>query len=325
MIRIYITKDIIEMSRNYSKSLFYNRISSFVKPIKNLANLEKDLRSNGHNNYADYIKQIKRKYLILNCLEPDLFKTVHAKYFNNLTESDLKNKIVCNGKNQEFYKHVVDAMRYDAVRENEFLPYVKKLKLKTCVYCNMQFAITTTNSKGNLSGKYELDHFLPKSKYPFLCTSFFNLQPCCSNCNKSKNDNDALFSLYTKDWRELSPFEFNISRASIVKYMLSQNYEDLEIVFDSKDTLLKKDHEDKFHISELYSMQRDVAEEIIWKAKIYNDSYKQNLLESFSKLFSNSTDFNRLLLGNYDQIHHCHKRPLAKLMQDIAKQLKLIK
>lgn len=325
MIRIYITNDIKEMSRNYSKSLFDDRKSNFVKPIKNLTNFEMYLRNSDFNDYADYIKQIKRKYLISNCLDPDLFKTVHEKYFSNLTELDLRTKIQYNGKNQEFYNHVVDTMRYDAVREKEFLPYAKKMGLKACVYCNIQFAITTVDNKGHLSGKYELDHFFPKSKYPFLCTSFFNLQPCCSNCNKSKNDSDALFGLYTKDRRELFPFDFKISGASIVKYMLSQNYEDLEIIFDSKNILLKNDHEDKFHITELYSTQKDVAEEIIWKAKIYNDSYKQNLLASFSKLFSNSTDFNRLLLGNYDQIYHCHKRPLSKLMQDIAKQLKLIK
>jgi len=34
----------------------------------------------------------------------------------------------------------------------------------------------------------ELDHYLPKSKYPLLCASPLNLIPCCSDCNGLKDD-----------------------------------------------------------------------------------------------------------------------------------------
>ena len=93
--------------------------------------------------------------------------------------------------------------------------------------------------------------------------------------------------------------------------MLSQNCADLEIIFNSNDLLLLKDHEEKFHITELYEMQKDVAEEIIWKAKIYNDSYKKNISSAFSKLFPNNPDFNRLILRNYDFQPYCHNRHLS--------------
>lgn len=329
MRRIFINKSIIELSKDYVNKLFEGRRikglpTDFRLPLNNLRDFEIYLRANGYINFADYVLKIIEKYNIINYIRPQYFKLLHRRYFNNLTEADLQTKISYRGNNMEFYKHIVNEMRYDAVRDKEFLPYVKKLGIKTCIYCNTQFAITTENDNGVLAGKYELDHFLPKSKYPFLCISFFNLQPSCAHCNKSKNDREALFGLYTQDYKELSPFVFRVYPKSIVKYMLSQNCEDLDIAFDCIDPLLKNDHESKFHITELYSTQKDVIEEIIWKAKIYNDSYKKSLLESFSKLFPRTTNFNRLILGNYDQVNHCHKRPLSKLMQDIAKQLDLL-
>lgn len=40
----------------------------------------------------------------------------------------------------------------------------------------------------NGNGYYDLDHGKPKAKYPYLCTSFFNLQPACPSCNRKKSD-----------------------------------------------------------------------------------------------------------------------------------------
>lgn len=49
------------------------------------------------------------------------------------------------------------------------------------------------------------------------------------------------------------------------------------------------------------------------------------MLESqFSLLFPTDKDFNRFLLGNYDSPEDIHRRPLAKLIQDIARQLDII-
>ena len=324
MRRIIINEVIIDLSKDYVDNLFRDRKDDFKFPLDNLSNLEAHLRKQEQKKFADYIHKIIDNYNIVNCIKPQYFESLYQRYFNTLTNADLSTKIKYREKNKEFYKHIVEAMRYDAVRDKEFLPYVRLLGIKTCVYCNTQLAITTENKKGTLSGKYDLDHFLPQSRYPFLCTSFFNLQPSCPHCNKSKSKNESLFGLYTHNYKELSPFFFKIDQKSVVKYMLSQNCEDLEIIFDSTDALLRINHEKNFHITELYSTQKDIVEEIIWKAKIYNESYKKNLLTSFSKLFSKTTDFNRFILGNYDQAHLCHKRPLAKLMHDVAKQFGLI-
>jgi hypothetical protein len=140
----------------------------------------------------------------------------------------------------------------------------------------------------------------------------------------SKLNKRAKFFLYAKKHNEINPFNFLLERKSGIRYMLNQDYENLEISFDSVETGLKDDHEKHFHISQLYATQKDLAEEIVWKAKIYNKSYQANLRKSFSKLFPRNMDFNRFILGNYYEVKDIHKRPMSKLVQDIARQLRLI-
>ena len=97
----------------------------------------------------------------------------------------------------------------------------------------------------------------------------------------------------------------------------------LEIKLETKEEELNN-YEQAFSIENLYSAYNDVVEEIIWKAKIYNESFKANLEESLGKLFPYCGDFTRFIIGNYTDPRDILKRPLALLMGDIARQLKLI-
>lgn len=83
--------------------------------------------------------------------------------------------------------------------------------------------------------------------------------------------------------------------------------------------------QDTFEIQGIYDTQMDVIEELVIKSQIYNDSYKQSLIHLFPNLFAKHDLSNRMFLGNYDNPNDIHKRPMAKFMQDIARDLKLIK
>ena len=68
----------------------------------------------------------------------------------------------------------------------------------------------------------------------------------------------------------------------------------------------------------------DIAEEFIWKSRIY----KKVIIEDYQRLFTGlgfkDSDFQRFILGNFDQTEDILKRPMAKMTQDIAEQLHLI-
>lgn len=235
---------------------------------------------------------------------------------------------------KSFHKKITKALRYEDLRSREYLEIIKDLAINACVYCNAQLTVVidlrkirrgkrknTFIRKGNL----EIDHFYPKSQYPFLSTSFYNLIPCCSNCNKSKSDELSQFWLYTED-NHLEPFKFSVDEDSLDKYLLSCKCDDLIIKFNSVDNnsdLLEK-HKEHFRIEEIYSTQKDIAEELIQKSLAYTPAYKQNLVDTFGELFPDKAIINRLLIGNYAKASQIHKRPMSKISQDIARQLHLL-
>lgn len=64
--------------------------------------------------------------------------------------------------------------------------YIKMLNVRYCPYCNAEtvYTVRTQGADGRI-GLYKsaLDHFLPKSAYPFLALSLTNLVPACFRCN----------------------------------------------------------------------------------------------------------------------------------------------
>jgi len=316
---IFISPDILQLSEDYLDNLFKKRRADFRRPIADdgvsgyLFDLEDYLRNDYLSpQYADYVQTIIDNYSEIITLQPNDFQSYTNANFG-LTNVQLATMVVPPPGNTRFqrkqlYDLIVEAMRYDAVRDKEYLLYIKKIGIKSCIYCNAQFSVTTETTNGHLSGKYELDHSYPKSKYPFLSTSFFNLLLCCSHCNKSKSDETALFSLFVNDYNLIERFSFSLDKRSMLRYLLTQKEEELKIEFSSNDDDLTTDHENLFHISQVYNQHKDVVEEIIWKSRIYNKSYKDSLSDSFDKLFPQSSNFNRFILGNYDNPKDMHKR-----------------
>lgn len=334
MRRIYITQYVMGLAEEYRDNLFNVRSSGFVRPIDGLYDFEMEFRTHNNNycskwkDYADYIEAIRVNLSEILVLKPSAFEHYNATHFNMLTEDDLKSKGWKPNATKPFYERIVEIMRYMDVRSKELIPYIEKLGIRTCVYCNSQYTVTVHVDDKNVKGGYQLDHFFPKSKYPFLCISFFNLQPSCGCCNNWKRERKSLFNLYCEslDRDIINPFLIKISEESLVRYMLQQDEHVLEIIFESPDLALLDNHDELFHISKLYENFKDEAEELVWKKKVNNEVFLQQLQTMFEKKFPNlKSSFYRFLYSFYDMECDIHKRPLTKLKQDVAKQLKLIK
>ena len=206
--------------------------------------------------------------------------------------------------------------------------------IKSCVYCNAQYAVAAKKGETNRStmhySAYTIDHCLPKSKYPYLATSYFNLYPCCSTCNKFKGNRPPIFELYIKPSDPVvnrNPFAFHLDSRSFIDYSMSGDADDLMITLKTRTGVNDqelKDYENYFHLNKLYGNYNDTVEEVIWKYRMYNKAGREALLAGFSSLLPRKTEFNRLILGNYDREEDMLKRPLAKLVQDIARELGII-
>ncbi|MPM03952.1 hypothetical protein SDC9_50219 [bioreactor metagenome] len=335
MRRILIDKKIESFAKDYGKNPFIKRISSFIKPIENLTNLKEKLI--GYPQHQLYIDKIIAEYSELNCLKPMQFDRKKQEFDNILPSKDLNTRINLtendeNGKSSTvnpFYEMIVEAMRYEDLREKDFLIVLVKLEMKSCIYCNSQLTIVTDKNDTNTRSyaRLELDHYYPKSIYPFLCTNFYNLYPVCGNCNRIKSTRDAKFALYTEDKNNIEAFKFCLKKSSVAKYLTNRKIEDIEFQFlphPNSINDIAADHDEMFCIQGIYNTQKDIIEELIHKKEVYTEAYQEDLIEQFQNLFPDKAVINRLLIGNYDKPEEIHKRPMAKFIQDIASDLKLI-
>lgn len=278
------------------------------------------------NRYSEYVNNIIKHYDEIITLLPSRFEEFQNDYFDILGEDEMSIGIDYKNCTKPFHEWVVYCMRYDETRAKKLLQYIHLMDIKTCVYCNAQYATTFVGDDESFA-TYDLDHVWAKSRYPFLCTSFFNLVPSCPYCNKLKSANHSDFNLYTEDEKEINPFEFRLNRASKLKYYLTNQDDDLEICMvasDAGDQTYAANHNSLFHIDHVYSSHKDVVAEIIWKSRIYNEAYRLQLRESFAKIFSGTNiklDFERMYKGYYTRPSDIYKRPLTKMLQDIGKEL----
>lgn len=299
-----------------------------------------------NNIYAQYVNQIITDYDSLLVAHPNLFHTIKDSY-DNILDSSAKELLVrmtytdsiTNPQEPKIYENVrfvdliIDLLGYDIVQSSIFSDYLNKINIRTCVYCNSQYAVATKEG----APMYELDHFIPKSLAPYLCTSFFNLQPTCGPCNKRKSNHEFEHGSYNLSiWKESADnkedaFKFELDKVKLAKYLVKsgiKSSDDIEVKFlparkDANIKLLHKDIEDHFHISSLYSQFNDIAEEVVWRHLIYTESYIDSFKARFRRLLPTIKEkADRIILSTYSERDEIFKRPLTKMIQDIDLQLK---
>lgn len=231
-------------------------------------------------------------------------------------KSEIKNKILI-------------ALGYNGLRSTFYPKYFKEIGIKACVYCNSQLTISAVkNSKKEYSAKFDVDHYHSKDDYPFLSISLFNLYPACASCNRLKSTNPIEFELYSEDILKIkkSNYKFKLDSNAKAKYLTTKDSNDIEFSFiEPQYGSGARKFNEVFHIQGIYQTQVDLIEELIIKSQIYNISYLKTLQDSFSKLNLHPELFKRTLVGNYTEDKDIHKRPMSKLVMDIAKELELIK
>ena len=198
--------------------------------------------------------------------------------------------------------------------------FINNIGLDTCPYCNRNYIYSISR---NRIVKPEIDHFYPKAIYPLLAVCFFNLIPSCQSCNgfngKSKS-NPFLIGLKSPYMIERNDFIFTykINNISIINPICGKS--SIDVFFKEKLQV----NSDLFNLEDLYSLHNDHVLELIIKRKIkYSKIYREYLHKYDGLKFSNN-EIDRLILGNYSEEKDTHKRPLAKLYQDIGKELGLI-
>jgi len=210
---------------------------------------------------------------------------------------------------------IVEKSNYTGLREDFFPEFFNFLGIKICVYCHSQLAITFKKQDKKFKALLEADHYHSKSLYPYLSISLYNLYPVCASCNRNKGKKKIYFELYSNE-KPKENIEFRIKDKSIIEDLLNFSATKLEL-----EILYNDDYIKRFYLKEIYNSQVDIIEELVYKSRVYNETYRDNL-----KTYGIDDDtINRFVVGNYTSENDIYKRPLAKMMTDIAKDLELIK
>ena len=201
--------------------------------------------------------------------------------------------------------------------------FVELLDLKTCPYCNRNYiSIIEKNDLNEKQTRPELDHFHPKSIYPFLAINYYNLIPSCSTCNKLKSDDDSL--------KLLHPYDDDINKINITYWLNDMKFYDVksikDLTFGSEKSIeieienRPNSNKKVFQLERLYQEHTDIVIELILRHLHYPQSY----IEELSSFGYNKEEIYRFIFSNYLNEENLSKRPLSKLTKDIAEELNLL-
>lgn len=333
MKQIVLTNEVKAWAKEYADNLFSDRRSTFVQPLEGLRNLQIDLAevNDGFEDKVDFIAYLEKlinEYDELKHLLPSKFEKRKEEYDDLLDPGKLSTIVTCRSKrlppeaekrkNMEvhsivFYEEVVARMRYDEARLVVAKYMMENLHIQTCVYCNNAAAVYVDE---NEEAYYHLDHWKPKDKYPFLSICFFNLYPCCSNCNGHKLDGDkGSFQLFAENEPVLDPFVFIVDR----KKYEEMKPETLSVKFDARDESdddYCEEYRKLYRIIEQYNTPSNLrqVEKLIYDINSHRGSYPNATDKSFPGIVDKQRLFHFVLGINGDE---------KNIFTDVKKKLKL--
>ena len=206
-----------------------------------------------------------------------------------------------------------------------------KIGANTCCYCNRQYTFTVvTNGNNNSNDRITrpaFDHWFPKSKFPLLSISLYNLIPSCTICNSSaKGSQNVDLENF------IHPYDTTHSKPKI-EFMAVPSTEDGKrwtIKIDRKQGSREDNTIKLFCLDKIYKMH-DLLElkDIMDFKENYSEEYLKELMDLLKNKSINPSlttkDVYRMLFGvEYDDDKNLD-RPFGKMKNDILKNILSIK
>jgi len=306
--------------KNILDDFFETQKIEILRRIKAIKNSKSISRKKKKYRVTKQIKQLLEKLLDEQKLksillaEPNELIEIIKKYENN--QNLKKARYTKEALHNILYRIFVD-YGYEKIDK---LKCIDNIGLGSCPYCNRNY-VFTTSKKGSI--KPEIDHFYPKSLYPYLACSYFNLIPSCPTCNGfgAKEAKDTFNDYPISNPYTIKPIDFQFSitlqKVDFIDDVKKEQYDftNFEIEINGNESNIEL-----FKLRELYKQHKDIVLELLIKKAYYPQSY----INELSKFGFSQDEIYRYLFSNYNQDEDLHKRPLSKLVRDISEELGLI-
>ena len=267
---IYNSNDILEEKNKADKDKKYKNINSNIKNFL----LDLSFEENGKMARSTLMSKYENNTKIIE----DFFTKLEIKFSLKGNKSareiflDTNDKTSCNYNTDDIEKQVVCIKKFILSKYSNMYKNLRKMHgkklieigdLHICPYCSRNYiGVIESNLK---SITPDLDHFYPKSRYPFLGVTISNFVPSCLFCNqRAKNDKDFYKNSAYPPNKIFNDIEFDFD--VYLNKIYIKNYADL-IKIDGYQTLL-----DTFLIQETYATHTEILKNIVNKTQKYNQS-----------------------------------------------------
>lgn len=219
-----------------------------------------------------------------------------------------------------------EIFRYDSFSKRKVVAEIQeKLNISVCPYCNRNYI--TVISKSGIRAPF--DHYFPKSRYPYLALSLYNLIPCCFQCNNMKNNLDtvkeAILYPYEDEFGYDTTFYCEENNDSVFSAVWSGSSDEFSIKINSENSSNPKTVEkqnDCLKILLLYNnTHKGLIRKIILQNKIATAEYMRTIQKQFPDLFPPKENIWNLVYMNNIEKQDWKDNPLAKLTHDIHHQI----
>lgn len=224
------------------------------------------------------------------------------------------------------YKELKRIFDYDNFCEKKIRTYcaydlADTLDIPTCVYCNRTYTKTVITTTKKKITRPTFDHWFPKSKYPLLSLSFYNLIPSCSICNSGVKGSipfslSTHFHPYYKNPKNDFKYTFSYEHRDYDKFSFKINPEN-----EFSEISVKA-----FELEEIFKAHEDEIEDL----RRIKDAYSENYIDMLEnqvlghKITLDRTEVYRLAFGVHFQEAKFDRRPLSKMKKDILIELGII-
>ena len=222
-------------------------------------------------------------------------------------ENWFKSTVIADLRQNGFHNSLLKKMKI-------WTPYVfaMYLDVRVCPYCNRQYI--TTLLMDDAKTRADIDHFKPKSKYPWLALSLYNMVLSCKTCNSAfKGTSDTAWNPYTssmaKNFRFVS--DLNCEGDDVISVKIDANQDETEQYFYD------------FKIREVMQNHADVVKAYKQKKLAYNDEYLDSVLQNTQNLFNSKEEMKAAIFGYIPHEEDIDKVALGKLHYDLAKEFGL--
>ena len=304
-----------QKSKSYSMKKYLELLKKIIDKGKDFI-IQKELFLDYENKEIDKIIKImkkknkKRKSILEICFEK-----------LNISEEYLPNQLFCYKKlqtgNKDWNRHKLLSL----------------IGIEICPYCQRNY-ISSYEENNDEKTTADLDHFYPKSLYPFLALSLYNFIPSCQICNSrfkgNKDTRDSVY-LYEEGFDELG-VKFRTSK-EVISEILGERYSDFYVKIDYENLKNKEDGEkvknsiENLGLDKVYKKSHNqYIQDLLYNIEKYPENYLENCVE----MFESNVDKKKQLEEYFKDIvkEPYRKRiengePLAKLTKDILEEFEI--